>query len=173
MKRITTQIIKYNAEGLKATAFKRSIDELPMFIAHVVRDKADYRGSLDEHGVRHWVMDNFHLMVDNEAYRRDDGTDIHFGIVIFPTPVEQALATMGIVTVPSTPSLNQLCIELKDTYVALGITDWLKQGMPAGIRSVVAYRYGYTLNAEFNNTIDIAMKMLDAELAELKASKLN
>lgn len=168
MKKITTAIIEYNKKGVKAVTFKKSIDELPPQLRYMIDTS---KGTNDAHGVHHWVNGNHHVMADGVALSRDDGMPVTFGVAVFATPIEQALEQMGIVVVPNRVNVTLLCEQLMDTYRAMGINDWLKQGIPSGIRSIVAYRYGYMLNSKFNSELDAAMKMADDILSEEQAPK--
>ena len=92
-----------------------------------------------------------------------------FSIAIFASPMELALEEIGIVTVNSKVDINNLCKDLVDTYHAMGITDWLSQGVPSGIRSIVAFRHGYMLSKQFNAELDLAIKIVDGLLIEEKS----
>ena len=168
MKKITTTVIEYNNKGIGAVTFKKSIDELPSFIRDIVDIN---KGSIDRYDIHNWFVENHHIMADASALAKNDGESITWGIAIFPTPIEQSLKQMGIVVVPNRVNVKLLCEQLMDTYHAMGITDWIKQGIPSGIRSIVAFRYGYMLNAKFNSELDAAMKMADDILREQQAPK--
>ena len=168
MKKITTTVIDYNNNGTSAVTFKKSIDELPTYI----RDIANVdKGTVDKNGVHNWFFMNYHVMADASALAKNDGTSITWGIAIFPTPMEQALQQMGIVVVPNRVNVTLLCEQLMDTYRAMGVNDWIKQGIPSGVRSIVAFRYGYMLNVKFNSELDAAMKMADDILREEQSPK--
>lgn len=160
MKTITTEVIKLNQRGINAVTFKKSFMDLPtIFRVTMTGDN----GYLDD-GVRVWSTNGFILMVDDHTWNKClncESTLMFIGVAVFPTPIEVVINKMGMGPVRQKVSLSRLCEQLEETYAALDVDSWIRDGIPAGIRTIVANRYGYELNSDFMDTLDRAIKIVD------------
>lgn len=161
MKKITTLVTEASLRGDKAVTFSVTANTIP---PELKERMPPYGGTLTK-GMRTYVRDNVIIYVDDDAYNNgSDDTPITIGIVIASSPVEKILQDMNIATVAPVPNAEQLSAQLIDTYDALGVHDWIHNPVPSGIRSIVAYRYGYTLNQEYNEAFNEAWVLADNAL---------
>ena len=168
MKKITTLVNNATNKGDRAVTFT-----IPsMTIHHRLQNRMPKNGgTLDNNGIRTYVNDNIIIYVDDAAYQSTDKhTPVHIGVVVTPSSVELILRDMGLTQKPRVlTSVNELSLQLIQTYNDLGVYDWIHQEVPDGIRSMVAYQYGYTMDAAYNAAFNKAWSMADDYLRAKKA----
>lgn len=165
MKKITSNITKASTLGDDAISFIKSKNELTSSF----KSKIPIDGGTVVNGVKTWINNNIIIYADNEKFMNvDNTTPIHFGVVIVQSPMVKILAEMNITRQTREVDALTLAKELVVTYRDSGCHDWIKDGTPPGIRMLLAYRYGYTLNAEYHAAFDEAMIIADDVLLELK-----
>ena len=168
MKKITTLINNVSLQGDRAVTFTVPQHQLH----HRLQTKMPLNGgTLSNDGIRTYVNDNVIIYVDDEAYQSTDKcTPVHVGIVIVPSSVEIILRDMGLTQKPrALTSVNELSLQLIQTYNDMGVYDWIHQKVPNGIRSMVAYQYGYNMDELYNAAFNKAWSMADDYLLDKKA----
>lgn len=160
MKILTTMVSDHiGRNNERAVIFSKRYVDLPTSFKKIISAE----GGLTENNLRVWFTSDSMIAVSAEDWsNRDNGLEIKFSVLLFMTPVELALREIGIDSArPVELDLTLLCKQLVNTYFSLGVTNWVDEGMPIGIRSIVAFRYGYDMSTEFNNMLTEAMKIVD------------
>lgn len=162
---MNTLVSDHFAKGNKGIGFTKTLNELSSEFKDLLDD--NYILSDDGKGNK-MVLWNKHSSIiianQKEWNKRDTGVKIRFSVLFYKSPEEKALDQMGLGTVSKSIDAGTLYRDLIETYTTLGISNWVKDGAPVGLRSIVAYRHGYNMNKEFNDALGVAMKSADGWL---------
>ena len=164
MKILSTVVTDHVANGDRAVNLKLKVSEMtPLFSELVASDKYILADDGLGNKVIIWNSPTAMLLTDAKAWlKRSDNTELKFSVLLFKSPEEQALEELGILQVRSGVVNNRtLYTQLIETYQALGIHNWVETGAPVGLRSILAYRYGYEMNPTFNTMLSHVMKEAD------------
>lgn len=160
---MTTMIIDHIEGGQKAVGFTKRYDELSHSFCEILKEQNVTM--IHKNKTLHvWSLPNAMIFV--EGWDQREKGKIKVAVLFFRSEIENGLYDMGISVVNDKAiEISQLKDDLVDTYQSLGISDWIREGMPAGVRNIVAYRHGYRMTNEYNNMLTEAMALADASLA--------
>ena len=163
MKILSTLVSDHVASRNQGLSFAKKFSDIP----ETFKELLDGNYILADDGVGNklivWNRATCMIFADARVWlKRQDESVIKFSVLFFKTPEQLALEEMGI-----RPLHKQyvdgrtLYGQLIETYMSLGIDNWVEQGAPVGLRSIVAYQHGYTMTPEFNTALSTAMAEAD------------